>query len=177
MNSRAGEEFKMQQQSSDHLGSLSSPHRLFIFRKVRSHLLERQDQFCWSRDPLIDLPFSKRGEKMIMTMTILPLMYSHPSIKDTLPQRSVIASQSQLCLDNPSSKCTECLTVPRTGRDCPQRAVWRKENSLSLVPVMAAMDLLKCLSFQQLSLTSKLFFCLSLMFIPKVTQHLQCADV
>lgn len=101
-----------------------------VFRKVSSHLLERQDQFCWSRGPLIDLPFSKGGEKMIMTMTILPLMYSHPSIKDTLPQRSVIASQSQLCLDNPSSKRSECLTVPRTARDCPQRAVWREENSL-----------------------------------------------
>lgn len=65
----------------------------------------------------------KRGEKMVMTMIILPLMYSHPSIKDTLPQRSVIASQSQLCLDNPSSKCPKCLTVPRTTRDCLQRAV------------------------------------------------------
>lgn len=101
-----------------------------------------------------------------MTMTILPLMYSNPSIKDTLPQRSVIASQSQLCLDNPSSKCTECLTVPRTGRGCLQRAVWREENSLWW---LWWLHFLKCLEFQQLFLTSKLFFCLSLMFIPKLT--------
>lgn len=108
---RGGEKFKKQPQSSGHLGCPSSPH--LFFRKVRSHLLQGQDQFCWSTGPLIDLPFSKGGEKMIMTMTILPLMYSHPPIKDTLPQRSVIASQSQLCLDNPSSNCR----VPECAQD------------------------------------------------------------
>lgn len=76
---------------------------------------------------MIDLSLSKGGEKMVMTIIIPPLIYSHPSIKDTLPQRSVIASQSQLCLDNPSSKCTKCLTMPRTPRDCPQHTVWREQ--------------------------------------------------
>lgn len=89
---------------------------------------------------------------MVMTMIILPMMYLHPSIKDTLPQRSVIASQSQLCLDNPSSKCSKRLSVPRTAGDCPRRAVWRQQN---LLWQPGWLRLLNCLSFQQLSLTSK----------------------
>lgn len=100
------------------------------FRKASICFLAGQDSFCWSTGPLIGLSSSKEVKKMAITMIILPLMYSHPSIKDTLPQRSVIASQSQLCLDNPSWKCTKCQTMSRTARDCPQRAVWRKENFL-----------------------------------------------
>lgn len=107
------EEITNQQESSGHFGSLF-PTSSLAFRKSSIPLQEGQEHRSFNRPALL-----KRGEEMVTTMIILPLMYSHPSIKDTLPQGSVIASQSQLCLDNPSSKCTKRLRVPRTAGDCP----------------------------------------------------------
>lgn len=111
---------------------------------------------------------------MIMTMTILPLMYSHPSIKDTLPQRSVIASQSQLCLDNPSSKCTGVPDRAQDRQRLPSTCCLER-GEFPLVAAMAASS--------QVSLISAAFPHLKIVLPPQLNvypqteTHLQSAAV
>lgn len=93
INSRAGEKlFRSQQQSSAAIWVPSAPAHLLSPPSARGVQPVQPEHRCFNRIVLF-----QRGEKTALTMIIPSLpMYSHPSIKDTLPQRSVIASHRQL---------------------------------------------------------------------------------